>query len=67
MNEQTLKFGNIVVNKREFNASKKAIALNLVNTTKRVVSDKFKRSDDGSKFFTGYLHNVIRPLCIILP
>ena len=31
MSEQTLKFGDIVVNKREFHASKQAIALNLVN------------------------------------
>ena len=36
-----------MVNKREFHASKQAIALNLVNTSKIVVSDKFKHSDDG--------------------
>ena len=69
MSEQTLKFGDIVVNKREFHASKQAIALNLINTNKSVVSDKFKHSDDGFKYFIGYLHDddVIRPLCIILP
>ena len=71
MSEQTLKFGDIVVNKKEFHASKQAIALNLVNTNKIVVSNKFKHSDDGSKYFIGYLHDddddVIRPLCIILP
>ena len=69
VNEQTSKFGDIVVNKIEFHASKQAIALNLVNTNKIVVSDKFKHSDDGSKYFIGYLHgdDVIRPLCIILP
>ena len=70
MSEQTLKFGDIVINKREFHASKQAIALNLVNTSKIVVSDKFKYSDDGSKYFIGYLHDdndVIRSLCIILP
>ena len=55
MSEQTLKFGDIVVNKREFHASKQAIALNLVNTNKIVVSDKFKHSDDGFKYFIGYL------------
>ena len=56
-------------NKKEFNASKQAITLNLVNTNKIVVSDKFKHSDDGFKYFIGYLHgdDVIRPLCIILP
>ena len=55
--------------KKEFHASKQAIALNLVDTNKIVVSDKFKHSDDGSKYFIGYLHDddVIRPLCIVLP
>ena len=69
MSENTLKFGETVVNKRELHASKQAIALNLVNTYKIVVSDKFKRTDDGFKYFIGYLHdnNVIKPLCIILP
>ena len=67
--DQTLKFGDIVVDKREFHASKQVIALNLVNPNKIVVSDKFKHSNDDSKFFIGYLHddNVIRPLYIILP
>ena len=52
ISEQTLKFSDIVVNKKEI-----------------VVPDKFKHSDDGSKYFIGYLHadDVIRPLCIILP
>ena len=69
MSERTLKFADIVVNKREFHASKQAIALNSVNTNKIIVYDKFKHSDDGFKYFIGYLHDddVIRPLCIILP
>ena len=69
MSEQSLKFGDIVVNKKEFCASKQAIALNLVNTNKIVVSDKFKHSDDGFKYFIGFSHDddVIRPLRIILP
>ena len=55
MSEQTLKFGDIVVNKQEFHASKQAIALNLVNTNKILVA--------GFKYFIGYLHDddVIRP------
>ena len=58
-----------MVNKKEFHASKQAIALNLVNTKKIVNSDKFKYSDDSSKYFIGCLHDddVIRPLCIMLP
>ena len=69
MSEETLKFGNVVINKKEFHASKQAIALNLVDTNKIVISDKLKYSDDGSKYFIGYLHDddIIRPLCIILP
>ena len=58
-----------MVNKGEFHASKQAIALNLVNTSKIVVSDKFNHSNNGFKYCIGYLHDddVIRPLCIILP
>ena len=69
MSEKTSKFCNIVVNKKEFHAGKQAIDLNLVNTNKIVVSDKFKHSDDRFKYFIGYLHydDVVRPLCIILP
>ena len=68
MSKQTLKCGDILVNKREFHASKQATALNLVNPNKVIVSDKFKHNDDGFKYFFGYLHDhdVIRPLCVIL-
>ena len=67
--EQILKLGDIVVNIKDVRACKQAIALNLVNTNKMVVSDIFKFGDDGSKYFIGYLHNddVIVPPCIILP
>ena len=69
MSKQTLKFGENVVNKKDFHASKKAIALNLVDISEILVSDKFKLSDDGCKFLIGYLHDddVIKSLCIILP
>ena len=64
----TLKFDNIEVNKKEFYASKQAIGLNLVNTNKIVLSDKFKHSDNGSKYFIDYKDdNAIRLLCVILP
>ena len=55
MSEKRLKFGDVVVNEKEFHASKQAIALNLVHTGKIVISDKFKHSDNGSKYFIGYL------------
>ena len=81
MSEQALKLGNILVNKKEFHASKQAIALTLVDTDKIVVSlnteinlkiadimvNKYR--DNGSKYFIGYLgdDDIIRPLCTILP
>ena len=61
MSEQTLKFGENVV-------KKKAITLHLLDTNNIVVSDKFKLSDNGCKYFIGYSDgDIIRPLCIILP
>ena len=41
MSEKTLKYDNVEVNKKEFHASKQAIDLNLVDTDKIVISDKF--------------------------
>ena len=69
MSERTLKFGDVVVNKKEFHASNQPIDLSLAD--KIVVSEKFKCSYNGSKCFIGYLNdyddNTIRPLFIILP
>ena len=53
MSENTPKFDNIRVNKKEFHKSKKPIDLSLVNVDLIVVSDKFKHSDDGFKYFIG--------------
>ena len=69
MSEQTLKFDHIVFNEKEFHASKQAIALDLVESNRTLVSDKLKHNENGFKHFIGYLHvdDVIRPLRIILP
>ena len=69
MGEQTLKFNDIVVDKRKFHGSKQAIALDLVESSIILVSDKFKHNENGFKHFIGYLHvdDVVRLLCIILP
>ena len=68
MSEKTLKFNNIKVNKKEFHKSKQAIDLDSLTTDKRVVSDKFKHSEEGYKYFIGYQEDeIVRPLCIILP
>ena len=68
LGEKTLKFNNIKVNKKEFHKSKQAIELDLVDTGEIVVSDKFRHSEEGFKYFTGYQEDeIVKPLCIILP
>ena len=47
MSEKTLKFNNIVVNKKEFHKYKQPIDLDLINVDQVVISDKFKYNDDG--------------------
>ena len=49
MSKNTLKFGNAAVNKNEFHAYKKQIVLNLIDTDKTIISDKFKHNGKGSK------------------
>ena len=68
MSEKTIKFDNINVNKKEFHKSKQLIVLVLANVDQIVVSDKFKHSDDGFKYFIGYKKGkIVKPSCIILP
>ena len=68
MSEKTLKFNNIKINKKEFHKSKQAIDLDSVTTDKIVVSDKFRHSEEGYKYFIGYQEDeIVRPLCVILP
>ena len=68
MTEQTLKFDNIKVNKKEIHKSKQPIDLMSVNVDQIVVSDKFKHNKEGFKYFIGYQKNeIVKPLCIILP
>ena len=54
MIEKALKFDNISVNKKEFHKSKQPINLDLVNVDQIVMSDKFKHSVGGFKYFIGY-------------
>ena len=63
MSEKTLKFNNIKVNKKEFHKSKQPIDLMSVNVDQIVISDKFKHSDEGFKYFI----EAVKPLCFILP
>ena len=65
MGEKTLKFNNIKFNKKEFHRSKQAIEIDLVDISKIIVSDKFKHSEDGFKYFIGYQENeIIKPLLL---
>ena len=62
------KIWHIRVDKKEFHKSKQPIDLDLVNVYQIVLSDKFKHSDDGFKYFTGYKEGeIVKPLCTILP
>ena len=66
--KKTLKFNNIVLNKKKFHRSKEPIDLLSVDSDQIVVSHKFKHNDEGFKYFIGYLKGeIIKPLCIILP
>ena len=62
MNEKTLKFANIEVNKEEFHKSTQSIDLNLVDMNKKGISNKIKHSDDCFKYFIGYkVDDIVRP------
>ena len=68
MSEKTLKFDNIRVNKKEFHKSNQPIDVESVNVDQIALSDKFKHSDNGFKYFIGYKEGkIVKPLCIILP
>ena len=68
MGEKTLKFNNIKVNKKEFHKSKQTIELDVADTGTIVVSDRFKHSEEGFKYFIGHQENeIVKTLCIILP
>ena len=66
MCEQTLKFGDIVVNKKEFHASKQAIALNLVDTNKILFLTNLNTVMMVLNILLT-IYMMMRPLCIILP
>ena len=68
MSEKTLKFNDIILNKKKFYNSKKPIDLFSVNINQIVVSDKFKHNKKVFNHFIGYREGkVVKPLCIILP
>ena len=65
MSEKTLKFNNIMVNKKKFHKSKQPIYLMSINVDQIVMSDKFKHSGEGFKYFIGYqVGEIVKPLCM---
>ena len=60
MSKKTLKFNNVILNKKKFHRSKEPIDLLSVDLDQIVVSHKFKHNDEGFKYF-------IKLLYIILP
>ena len=68
MSVKTLKFNNIILNKKEFHKSKQPIDLMSVSVDQIVVSDRFKHSGEDFKYIIGYPEDeIVKPLCIILP
>ena len=68
MNEKTLKFNNISLNKKELHRLKKPIDLFSVNVDEIVVSNKFKYNKKVFKHFIDYQKGkIVKPLRIILP
>ena len=69
MSEKTLKFNNIILNKKIIgHRSKEPIDLLSVDLDQIIVSHKFKHNDEGFKYFIGYLKDeIVKPICIILP
>ena len=63
MSEKTLKFNNIILNKKEFHKPKHPIDLILGHVDQIVIPDKFKHSDEGFKDFIGYKKGeIVKPL-----
>ena len=62
-----LVYGNIEVSKKQFYEIKKGIKLKDVDVGKIVVSNKIKGNNETVKYFIGYWHDNINPLCLILP
>ena len=63
----SLKFDGLKLNKKEFHRSKQPTYLNQAETTKIVISNKF-RLDDGAKDFIRHKNGeTVSPLCIMLP
>ena len=67
MSGSSLKFDYSRVNKKEFHKFKQPINLDLTNVDQIVVSNRFKHTEDGFKYFTGHKEgDIVKLLWIIL-
>ena len=63
MSEKLIKF-----KKKEFHKSKEPIDLMSVNVDQIGISEEFKHSEEGFKYFISYHEGeIVKPLCITLP
>ena len=68
MNEKTLQFSNLTLNKKKFQKSNEPVDLFSVDLDQIVVSYKFKHNNESFKYFIGYREGeIVKPFCIILP
>ena len=65
MSEKTLKLDSSRVSKKEFHKSKQPINLDLINVVQIVVSEKFKHSDGGFKYFMCYKKVKLLNRCVL--
>ena len=54
MSRKTLKFDDAEINKKEFHASKQPVGIHSADINRIAISDKFKHSNKGVKYFIGY-------------
>ena len=68
MSGKTFKLDEIEVNKKEFHVSYQLSGMHSVNINQTVISDNFRHSYEGVKYFIGYVgDDVVRTSCIALP
>ena len=67
MAAQGIKFGDAVMDKKEFYSSKHTLLLKDVQLDKIVVSNKWKINENTCKYYAGYCKDdLVRPLCVIM-
>ena len=54
MSKESLKLGDVEIEKRKFPSSKSPIDYSNVNIDKIIMSDEFPSTKKGSKYFIGY-------------